>query len=67
MQRGRHKIQRKISYDYEHMLCSCMGPLKLNQEQLEKLEKVRLEPEEVQALKSRDIDELSMQESADKM
>lgn len=65
--RGRHKIQRNISYDYEHMVCSCMGPLKLSTEQIEKLEKVWLDPEEVQALKSKDLDNLSMQEAADNM
>lgn len=67
MSRWRKKIERNISYDYEHMVCSCMWPLKLNQKQLEQLEKVRLDPEEVQALKSRDLDKMNMQEAADKM
>ncbi len=65
--RGRKKIRRNIFYDYEHMLCSCMGPLKLEHDQLEQLEKVRLEPEEVQALKWKDLDHLNMQEASEKM
>ncbi len=65
--RGRKKIKRTICLDIDSMICSCMGPLKLSHQELKKLEKVFIAPDELQALAYKDLEQLSMQAAADKM
>jgi predicted DNA-binding protein (UPF0251 family) len=67
MPRGRKKIDRTICIDTDQLVCACMGPVKLPKKELKKLEKVMLYPDELQALAYKDLDDLTMQDAADKM
>lgn len=67
MTAGRKKIKRTICIDTNELVCECMWPVKLPKSELRKLEKVMLYPDELQALSYKDLDDLTMQEAADKM
>lgn len=64
---GRKKIERTICIDTNELVCTCMWPVKLRKSELKKLEKVLLYSDELQALAYKDLDDLTMQESAQKM
>lgn len=44
-----------------------MWPIKMEKEDLQKLRKVYIQPDEVQALAYKDLDSLTMQDAAEKM
>lgn len=67
MQRGRKKIERTICIEAESLICGCMWPIKVDPSLRPTLEKVTLYPDELQALAYKDLDDLNMQEAADKM
>lgn len=67
MQKGRKKIERTICIEPEKLTCGCMWPIKLDPSVWPTLEKVPLYPDELQALAYKDLEDLTMQEAADKM
>jgi len=67
MKAGRKKVERMICIDTDKLVCGCMWPIKLPKTELKKLEKVLLFPDELQALAYKDLDDLTMQQAADKM
>lgn len=64
---GRKKKERNVCIDFESMLCNCFWPLKVSQELLESLEKVIMEPDELQTLVYQDQDGLTMDEACKKL
>lgn len=67
MPKGRKKITRTICIDSESLVCGCMWPIKVDPLVRPTLEKVMLYPDEVQALAYKDLDNLTMQQAAEKM
>ena len=67
MPAGRKKVERTICIDTKELVCGCMWPVKLPTSELRKLEKVMLFADELQALAYKDLDNLTMQQAADKM
>lgn len=67
MTAGRKKKCRTINFDTNNMICHCFGPASLPKKDLEKLEKIFLGEDELQALIYQDITWLIMEEAAKKM
>lgn len=67
MPKGRKKIERTICIEAEKLTCGCMWPIKLDPSVWPTLEKVILYPDELQALAYKDLDDLTMQDAAEKM
>ncbi len=63
----RTKKCRTIELDIPGMKCHCMAPVWLDYDQLEQLDKVMLEPDELQSLVYQDIDSLTMDQACVKM
>ncbi len=63
----RKKIDRTICIDTTKLVCGCMWPVKLTKSELRKLEKVTLYDDELQALAYKDLENLTMKESAKMM
>lgn len=67
MPRGRKVKERVVCIDTDQLVCSCMWPLKLPKKELRQLEQIILERDELQALAYKDLEDMTMQEAADKM
>ena len=56
-----------VCIDAGELVCGCMWPITLPKSELQKLEKVELFPDELQALAYKDLDNFTMQQAADNM
>ena len=63
----RAKKHRTIELNIPGMKCHCMAPVGIAREQLEQLDKVMIEPDELQSLVYQDINSLTMDQACLKM
>jgi predicted DNA-binding protein (UPF0251 family) len=61
--RGRKKIARCVSFDTDHLICSCFGPASLSTQELSLRPRVFLSQDELQTLVDRDINNQIMDDA----